>query len=103
MHFAKKVCDRTSIRPANSFAKESRPVPSWKGAYWDDDSKRWYIPQDKASATLSRWMGEEEEALDATAVKPMAPFLRDRVRYSGCDRGVRSARLPGMAKNRAVG
>jgi hypothetical protein len=32
------------------------------GASWDDCSKRWYVPQDKASATLSRWMGEGDDA-----------------------------------------
>jgi len=32
------------------------------GACWDEHSKRWYVTQDKASATLSRWMGEGDEA-----------------------------------------
>jgi len=32
------------------------------GAYWDEDSNRWYVPQDKASATLSRLIGDGDDA-----------------------------------------
>jgi hypothetical protein len=32
------------------------------GACWDDHSKRWYVPQDRVSATLSRWMGGGDDA-----------------------------------------
>jgi len=31
------------------------------GACWDEHSKRWYVSQDRASATWSRWMGDGEE------------------------------------------
>jgi hypothetical protein len=32
------------------------------GACWDEYSKRWYVPQDSVPATLSRWMGDGDEA-----------------------------------------
>jgi len=32
------------------------------GACWDEHSKRWYVPQGSVSATLSRWMGDGDEA-----------------------------------------
>jgi len=32
------------------------------GAFWDDESKRWYVPQGPVPASLSRWLGEEDDA-----------------------------------------
>lgn len=32
------------------------------GAFWDDESKRWYIGRDMVSADFSRWLGEDGEA-----------------------------------------
>lgn len=32
------------------------------GACWDEHSKRWYVRQDSVSTTLSRWMGDGNEA-----------------------------------------
>jgi len=32
------------------------------GACWDDASKRWYVDRDMVSATLSRWLGDGDDA-----------------------------------------
>jgi hypothetical protein len=32
------------------------------GACWDEYSKRWYVPQDRVPATLSRWMRDGDDA-----------------------------------------
>jgi hypothetical protein len=32
------------------------------GACWDDHSKRWYVDQESVSATLSRWLGDGDDA-----------------------------------------